>query len=186
MEDASFWFPELADDDYRHVNGLYKDGGAGALRRLDRDDVVRRAAGITKDWLDANFRHVYEEKQQEFTAACADCTEAVHAAYAAVVAEARVDRGAARFSSRGQSRSGTRADGARGAKRGHRPRRCAGAPALAPAAPTAPAAAPATDVPAYVPPRAGGGDAATGSIPGSGDLVRQSLAWRISVRFFAR
>ncbi|ELB94865.1 hypothetical protein Rwratislav_01547, partial [Rhodococcus wratislaviensis IFP 2016] len=89
MEDASYWFPELADDDYRHVNGLYKDGGAGALRRLDRDDVVRRAAGITKDWLDANFRHVYEEKQQEFTAACADCAEAVHAAYDAVIAEAR-------------------------------------------------------------------------------------------------
>ncbi|MGV9866403.1 hypothetical protein [Rhodococcus koreensis] len=81
MEDASYWFPELADDDYRHVNGLYKDGGAGALRRLDRDDVVRRAAGIAKDWLDANFRRVYEEKQQEFTAACADCADAVHAAY---------------------------------------------------------------------------------------------------------
>jgi hypothetical protein len=89
MEDASYWFPELADDDYRHVNGLYKDGGGGALRLLDRDDVVRRAAGITKDWFDANFRHVYEEKQQEFTAACADCTEAVNTAYDTVIAEAR-------------------------------------------------------------------------------------------------
>ncbi|MFZ2177844.1 MAG: hypothetical protein WAW17_28220 [Rhodococcus sp. (in: high G+C Gram-positive bacteria)] len=88
MEDASYWFPDLADDDFRHVNGLYKDGGAGALRWLDRDDVVRRAAAITKDWFDTNFRRVYETKQREFAVACAECAEAVHAAYDAAIAEA--------------------------------------------------------------------------------------------------
>ncbi|WP_072687328.1 hypothetical protein [Rhodococcus marinonascens] len=89
MEDASYWFPELADDDYRHINGLYKDGGSGNLRRLDRDDVVRRAAGIVKDWFASNFRWVYEEKQREFAAACEDCSEAVDAAYDSAIAEAR-------------------------------------------------------------------------------------------------
>ncbi|WP_235214473.1 hypothetical protein [Rhodococcus opacus] len=158
MEDASYWFPELADDDYRHVNGLYKDGGGGALRRLDRDDVVRRAAGITKDWLDANFRHVYEEKQQEFTAACADCAEAVHAAYDAVVAEARSIevRPGFRPEDTPDPAPAPRVPEVRNADTVP-----AAAPAPVPAAPAAPAASPATDVPAYVPPRSGGGDAAT-------------------------
>ncbi|MCQ4120235.1 hypothetical protein [Rhodococcus tibetensis] len=89
MEDASYWYPDLADDDYRHINGLYKDGGGGALRWLDRDDVVKRAAGIARAWLDANFRPVYEEKQHEFAAACEDCANAVEASYTAVIAEAR-------------------------------------------------------------------------------------------------
>nr|WP_271214130.1 hypothetical protein [Rhodococcus wratislaviensis] len=160
MEDASYWFPELADDDYQHVNGLYKDGGAGALRRLDRDDVVRRAAGIAKDWLDANFRHVYEEKQQEFTAACADCAEAVHAAYDAVIAEARSIEVQPGF------RPEDTPDPAPAPRVPEVPHAdtvpaAAPAPAPAPAAPTAPAAAPATGGPAYVPPRSGGGDAAT-------------------------
>ncbi|AHK30047.1 hypothetical protein Pd630_LPD02824 [Rhodococcus opacus PD630] len=160
MEDASYWFPELADDDYRHVNGLYKDGGAGALRRLDRGDVVRRAAGVTKDWLDANFRHVYEEKQQEFTAACADCAEAVHAAYDAVIAEARSIEVQPGF------RPEDTTDPAPAPRVPEVPYAdtaptAAPAPAPAPAAPTAPAAAPATDGSAYVPPRSGGGDAVT-------------------------
>ncbi|WAM16110.1 hypothetical protein [Rhodococcus sp. JS3073] len=68
---------------------MYNDGGGGPLRRLERDDVVRRATGIIKDWLDANLRHVYGEKQQEFTGACLDCAEAVHAPYDAVLVEAR-------------------------------------------------------------------------------------------------
>ncbi|WP_230989892.1 hypothetical protein [Rhodococcus oxybenzonivorans] len=88
MEDASYWFPELADDDYRHINGLYKDGGGGALRWLDRDDVVKRAAGIARAWLDAHFRPVYEEKQREFAAACEACADTVEASYAAVITEA--------------------------------------------------------------------------------------------------
>ncbi|WP_241961769.1 hypothetical protein [Rhodococcus opacus] len=148
MEDASYWFPELADDDYRHVNGLYKDGGGGALRRLDRDDVVRRAAGITKDWLDANFRHVYEEKQQEFTAACADCAEAVHAAYDAVVAEARsieVQPGF-RPEDTPDPAPAPRAPEAHDADTVP-----AAAPAPAPAAPTAPATSPATNGPGVRP-----------------------------------
>ncbi|MDI9975480.1 hypothetical protein [Rhodococcus sp. IEGM 1307] len=158
MEDASYWFPELADDDYRHVNGLYKDGGGGALRRLDRDDVVRRAAGITKDWLDANFRHVYEEKQQEFTAACVDCAEAVHAAYDAVVAEARSIEVQPGFR---PEDTPDPAPAPRAPEVHDADTVPAAAPAPAPAAPTAPATSPATNGPAYVPPRSGGGDAAT-------------------------
>ncbi|MFC9766936.1 hypothetical protein [Rhodococcus jostii] len=156
IEDASYWFPELADDDYRHVNGLYKDGGGGALRRLDRDEVVRRAAGITKDWLDANSRHVYEEKQQEFTAACADCAEAVHAAYDAVVAEARSIQVQPGFR---PEDTPDKAPAPRAPEVHDADTVPAAAPA--PAAPTAPAASPATNGPAYVPPRSGGGDAAT-------------------------
>ncbi|WP_231869012.1 hypothetical protein [Rhodococcus opacus] len=163
MEDASYWFPELADDDYRHVNGLYKDGGAGALRLLDRDDVVRRAAGITKDWLDANFRRVYEEKQQEFTAACADCAEAVHAAYDAVVAEARSIEVHPGFRPEDTPAPAPRAPEVpnTGPAPAPAPAVTPG-PAPAPAAPTGPVAAPANDGPAYVPRRSGGGDATTG------------------------
>ncbi|QSE83745.1 hypothetical protein JWS14_33630 [Rhodococcus koreensis] len=161
MEDASYWFPELADDDYRHVNGLYKDGGAGALRRLDRDDVVRRAAGIAKDWLDANFRRVYEEKQQEFTAACADCADAVHAAYDAVVAEARSIEVQPGFRPEDTPEPAPAPSAPEVQNAGTVPAAAPG-PAPAPAAPAGPAAAPANDGPAYVPPRSGGGDATTG------------------------
>ncbi|MGW4333191.1 hypothetical protein ACWEK5_10230 [Rhodococcus koreensis] len=161
MEDASYWFPELADDDYRHVNGLYKDGGAGALRRLDRDDVVRRAAGIAKDWLDANFRRVYEEKQQEFTAACADCADAVHAAYDAVVAEARSIEVQPGFRPEDTPEPAPAPSAPQVQNAGTVPAAAPG-PAPAPAAPVGPAEAPATDGPAYVPPRSGGGDATTG------------------------
>ncbi|MEN0139426.1 MAG: hypothetical protein AAGC80_30035 [Rhodococcus sp. (in: high G+C Gram-positive bacteria)] len=165
MEDASYWFPELADDDYRHVNGLYKDGGAGALRRLDRDDVVRRAAGITKDWLDANFRRVYEEKQQEFTTACADCAEAVHAAYDAVVAESRSIEVQPGFRPEDTPEPAPTPRAPEVPDTGPAPAPApavAPGPAPAPAAPTGPAAAPASEGPAYVPPRPGGGDATTG------------------------
>ncbi|AOW92109.1 hypothetical protein BFN03_03680 [Rhodococcus sp. WMMA185] len=84
---ASYWFPGLAGDEFRHFDGI--DGGGSSLCLLDRDDVVHRAARIVEDWFDGNFRHVYEEKQQEFAAACAECAEAVHAAYDSAIAEAR-------------------------------------------------------------------------------------------------
>ncbi|WP_257890671.1 hypothetical protein [Rhodococcus sp. USK10] len=175
MEDASYWFPELADDDYRHVNGLYKDGGAGALRRLDRDDVVRRAAGITKDWLDANFRRVYEEKQQEFTAACADCAEAVHAAYDAVVAEARSIEVPPGFRPEDTPEPAPAPSAPEAQNAGTVPAAAPG-PGPAPAGPAGPAAAPANDGPAYVPPRSGGGDANTGPAAAAPPIAAPPIA----------
>ncbi|MFC9358998.1 hypothetical protein ACFTZB_20810 [Rhodococcus sp. NPDC057014] len=175
MEDASYWFPELADDDYRHVNALYKDGGAGALRRLDRDDVVRRAAGIAKDWLDANFRRVYEEKQQEFTAACADCAEAVHAAYDAVVAEARSIEVQPGFRPEDTPEPAPAPSAPEVQNAGTAPAAAPG-PAPAPVAPTASTAAPANDGPAYLPPRSGGGGATTGPAAAAPPIAAASPA----------